>query len=218
MVTSALPVSSFAAPSVPALRHQRSASPPMSRSEDVLARAQAGDPDAFSQLYLLHNKRVYGICMRMVRDGSLAQDLTQEAFLQLHRKLSSFRGESLFTTWLHRMTVNVVLQRLRRRVLPVVSLEQMSADIPEDYVGRGFGACDLAQAGAVDRVTIQRAVDALPPGYRKMFLLHDVHGLEHREIAALEGCSLGNSKSQLYKARRAMRRVLSKPARRAPSN
>jgi RNA polymerase sigma factor (sigma-70 family) len=81
---------------------------------------------------------VYG----MVRDFSLAEDLTQETFLQLHRKLTSFRGESLFTTWLHRMTVNIVLMRLRKRVLPVVSLDQMMTDIPEDYVGRGFGTCD----------------------------------------------------------------------------
>jgi RNA polymerase sigma-70 factor (ECF subfamily) len=104
--------------------------------------------------------------------------------------------------------------RKRKRVLPVVSLDQMMTTIPEDYVGRDFGTCDLAQIGAVDRVTIQRALDTLPPGYRKIFLHHDVHGLEHREIAAMEGCSLGNSKSQLHKARRALRRALSaKPGR-----
>jgi RNA polymerase sigma-70 factor (ECF subfamily) len=148
----------------------------------------------------------------MVRDFSLAEDLTQETFLHLHRKLTSFRGESLFTTWLHRMTFNIVLMRLRKRVLPIVSLDQMMTDIPEDYVGRGFGTCDRRQTGVVDRVTIERAVDTLAPGYRKFFLLHDVHGLEHREIASMEGCSVGNSKSQLHKARRALRWALSAQA------
>jgi len=212
MVTSILPVSLLDSPPIPTLRSQRLASLTASRSEDVLVRAQAGDPDAFSQLYLLHKKRVYTICMQMVHDCSLAEDLTQETFLQLHRKLTSFRGESAFTTWLHRMTFNIVLQRLRKRVLPVVSLDQMMTDIPEERVGRGFGTRDLAQIGAVDRVTIQRALKALPSGYRRFFLLHDVHGLEHREIASMEGCSMGNSKSQLHKARRALRDALSAQA------
>jgi RNA polymerase sigma-70 factor (ECF subfamily) len=209
MVTSAFPVSSFASPPVSALRRQRLASPTSSSLDDVLSRAQAGDQDAFSQLYLLHKKRVFAICMRMVRDCSVAEDLTQETFLQLYRKLTSFRGESAFTTWLHRMTFNIVLMRLRKRVLPVVSLDQMMADPPEEHVGRSFGTRDLTQIGVVDRVTIQRALDTLPPGYRKFFLLHDVHGLEHREIASMERCSTGNSKSQLYKARRALRRAIS---------
>jgi RNA polymerase sigma-70 factor (ECF subfamily) len=214
MVTATLPISLLDSTPIPALRRQCLAPPAKSHSDDVLARAQAGNHDAFSQLYLLHKKRVFGICLRMVRDFSLAEDLTQETFLQLHRKLASFRGESLFTTWLYRMTFNIVLMRKRKRVLPVVSLDQMMTTIPEDYVGRDFGTCDLAQIGAVDRVTIQRALDTLPPGYRKIFLHHDVHGLEHREIAAMEGCSLGNSKSQLHKARRALRRALSaKPGR-----
>jgi RNA polymerase sigma-70 factor, ECF subfamily len=172
-------------------------------------RAMAGDTDAFSQLYFQHKKRVFAICMRMVRDFSLAEDLTQEIFLQLHRKLASFRGESAFTTWLHRMTVNIVLMRLRKRVLPSVSLDQLMTDIPEEHIGRGFGTRDRAQTGVVDRVAIERAVATLPPGYRNFFLLHDVHGLEHREIASMEGCSLGNSKSQLHKARRALRGALS---------
>ena len=145
MVTSTLPVSFFDSAPIPALRYQ--GLPAKSRSHDVLVRAQAGDSDAFSQLYRLHNKRVFAICIRMVRDFSLAEDLTQETFLQLHRKLASFRGESLFTTWLHRMTVNIVLMRLRKRVLPVVSLDQMMTDMPEKYVGRSFGTRDPMQTG-----------------------------------------------------------------------
>jgi RNA polymerase sigma-70 factor (ECF subfamily) len=216
MATSTLPVSLFDSTHIPASRSQRLASPSKFDLDDVLARAQAGDPDAFSQLYLLHKKRVFTICVRMVRDFSMAEDLTQETFLQLHRKLASFRGESLFTTWLHRMTVNIVLMRLRKRVLPVVSLDQMMTEIPETYAGRSFGAYDRAQTGVVDRVTIERALGTLPSGYRKVFLLHDVHGFEHREIASMEGFSLGNSKSQLHRARRAMRSALTGQARRVP--
>jgi len=143
MVTSILPVSLLDSPPIPTLRSQRLASLTASRSEDVLVRAQAGDPDAFSQLYLLHKKRVYTICMQMVHDCSLAEDLTQETFLQLHRKLTSFRGESAFTTWLHRMTFNIVLQRLRKRVLPVVSLDQMMTDIPEERTRHGAHCAGL---------------------------------------------------------------------------
>jgi RNA polymerase sigma-70 factor (ECF subfamily) len=194
---------------LPAVPGQRLASPTRSHSDDVLARALAGDPDAFSELYLLHKKRVFSVCLRIVRDFSLAEDLTQETFLQLHRKLSSFRGESLFTTWLHRMTVNIVLMSLRKGVLPVVSLDQMMTGIPEGQSGIGFAACDRTQTGVVDRVTIERALDTLAPGYRRFFLLHDVQGLGHREIASMEGCSQGTSKSQLHKARRALRSALS---------
>jgi RNA polymerase sigma-70 factor (ECF subfamily) len=209
MVTSTLPVSLFDSTAIPALQCQRAASPATSHLDDVVVQAQAGDPDAFSQLYLLHHKRVFAICIGMVRDFSLAEDLTQETFLRLHRKLTSFRGESLFTTWLHRMTVNIVLMRLRKRDLPVVSLDQMMTDLPEEHVGRDFGDHDRTQTGVVDRVAIERAVDTLAPGYRRFFLLHDVHGLGHRAIASMEGCSVGNSKSQVYKARRALRSALS---------
>jgi RNA polymerase sigma-70 factor (ECF subfamily) len=150
--------------------------------------------------------------MRMVHDPSLAEDLSQESFFQLHRKLSSFRGESAFTTWLHRLTVNVVLMHLRKRVLPICSLDQLMAAVPEERAGRGFGKRDLTQAGVVDRLAINRAVATLAPGYRNVFLLHDVHGYQHREIASMEDCSLGNSKSQLHKARRALRSALGGPA------
>jgi RNA polymerase sigma-70 factor (ECF subfamily) len=214
MATSTFSISLFDSNPVPAFPCKRLASPTKPPLDDVLVRAQAGNHDAFSQLYVLHKKRVFGICLRMVRDFSVAEDLTQETFLQLHRKLASFRGESLFTTWLHRMTVNIVLMRNRKHVLPVVSLDQMMTTIPEEYVGRDFGARDLTQSGVVDRVAIQRAVNTLPPGYRKFFVLHDVHGLEHREIASMEGCCPGTSKSQLYKARRALRAALTAKARR----
>jgi len=178
------------------------------RQTGAIGRAQAGDEDAFAELYVQHKRRVYSICMRMLHDPSLAEDLSQEAFLQLHRKLGSFRGESAFTTWLHRLSVNVVLMHLRKRVLPICSLDELMATVPEERAGRGFGQRDLTQAGVVDRLAINRAIATLAPGYRNVFLLHDVHGYQHREIASMEECSLGNSKSQLHKARRALRSAL----------
>jgi RNA polymerase sigma-70 factor (ECF subfamily) len=212
MTTATLPVSLFDSAPIPALRYQHLTSPTESHLNDVLVRAQAGDADAFSKLYLLHNKRVLAICMHMVGDFSLAEDLTQETFLQLHRKLKTFRGESLFTTWLHRMTVNIVLMHLRKRVLPVVSLDQMMTDIPEEYARRDFGSRDRTQSGVVDRVALEYAMDTLAPVHRKFFLLHDVHGLQHRQIASMEGCSLFNSKSQVRKARSALRGALLQPS------
>jgi RNA polymerase sigma-70 factor (ECF subfamily) len=144
----------------------------------------------------------------MVHDLSLAEDLTQDAFCQLHRKLATFRGDSAFATWLHRLTVNIVLMHLRKRALPQVSLDLIISTIPEEHVGRQLGARDRAQSGVIDRLAIDRAVAALAPGYRRVFLLHDVHGFQHREVAAILGCSLGNSKSQLHKARYALRDAL----------
>jgi RNA polymerase sigma-70 factor (ECF subfamily) len=182
---------------------------------DTICRAQAGDEHAFTEIYNEHKKRVFAICMKMVRDVSLAEDLSQDTFVLLHRKLASFRGDSAFTTWLHRLTVNVVLMYMRKRVLPVTSLEQMTKSIPEKRVGRRFGTIDLTQAGVADRMAIDHAVGELAPGYRKIFLLHDVQGFEHLEIATMLDCSLGTSKSQLHKARRALRGVLATRTRRA---
>jgi len=208
MLTSTLPISFLASGGNPCLKSRRSELSIHVNKVDVVSLAQAGDHDAFSELYSVHKKRVFSICMRMVREFSLAEDLTQETFLQLHRKLGSFRGDSAFTTWLHRMAVNTVLMHLRKRVLPSVSLDQLTADAPDGQAVRSFGARDLTQAGAVDRVTIDSAVATLAPGYRSIFLLHDVQGFDHHEIATILNCSTGNTKSQLHKARRAMRGAL----------
>ena len=208
MVTSAFPLSILDTNCVSAF----DADPPQARfprrQPDAVTRAQAGDPLAFTEIYLLHKRRVLNICTRMVHDLSQAEDLAQEAFVQLHRKLGSFRGDSAFTTWLHRITVNTVLMHLRKRVLPVVSLDEMMTNVLEEHAGREFGARDLAQAGVVDRLALKRAVDTLAPGYRCVYILHDVEGFAHWEIAEMQKCSVGNSKSQLYKARRALRFAL----------
>ena len=181
---------------------------------EAIRLAQAGNAAAFEFLYGLHGRRVYALCLRMVGNPSDAEDLMQEAFLQLFRKIGTFRGESAFSTWLHRMTVNVVLMRLRKKSLPVSSLEETTE--PDEETGgprKDVGAPDLKLSGAVDRVNLERSIDKLPPGYRTVFVLHDVQGYEHNEIAGIMGCSVGNSKSQLHKARTKLRDLLQEEVR-----
>ena len=175
---------------------------------EAIERAKQGDPDAFEVLYALHKRRVYSLCLRMTSNVAEAEDLTQEAFLQLYRKIATFRGESAFSTWLHRMAVNVVLMKLRKKGLPEVSLEETLDPQQEDAPRKDIGAPDLALAGSVDRVNLERAIEGLPKGYRVIFVLHDVEGYEHNEIAEMMGCSIGNSKSQLHKARLKLRELL----------
>jgi RNA polymerase sigma-70 factor (ECF subfamily) len=174
----------------------------------AIGRAKQGDAEAFQSLYDRHKRRVYSLCLRMTANTAEAEDLTQEAFLQLYRKIATFRGESAFSTWLHRLSVNVVLMHLRRKSLPVVSLEETTQAGEEDTPKKDFGAEDLALAGSIDRLQLQRAVNDLPPGYRTIFVLHDIEGYEHNEIAGIVGCSIGNSKSQLHKARMKLRDLL----------
>lgn len=174
---------------------------------EAIERAKQGDAQAFETLYHLHKRRVYSLCLRMTANTAEAEDLTQEAFLQLFRKIGTFRGESAFSTWLHRMAVNVVLMRLRKKGLPVVPIED-TVETEEETAKKELGAEDSVLAGSVDRLQLQRAVESLPPGYRTIFVLHDVEGYEHNEIAGLVGCSIGNSKSQLHKARMKLRELL----------
>ena len=170
--------------------------------------AKQGDGECFELLYKLHKRRVYSLCLRMLGNVEAAEDFTQDAFLQLHRKIASFRGDSAFSTWLHRITVNVVLMQLRKRGLPVISLEEALEPVEEGGPQRDFGCKDQILAGSIDRLVLERAVESLPPGYRIIFVLHDVEGYEHNEIAEMLGCSVGNSKSQLHKARTKLRDLL----------
>lgn len=181
---------------------------------DLIRLAQQGDAAAFEGLYRSHNRRVYSLCLRMVGNTAEAEDLTQEAFLQLFRKISTFRGESAFSTWLHRLAVNVVLMKLRKKSGKETSLEQVTD--PDEESGtprRDFGTLDVRLSGSLDRVNLQRAVEQLPPGYKAVFVLHDVQGFEHNEIAEIMGCSIGNSKSQLHKARMRLRDLLHETVR-----
>jgi RNA polymerase sigma-70 factor (ECF subfamily) len=174
---------------------------------EAIERAKQGDAEAFEVLYNLHKRRVYSLCLRMTANTAAAEDLTQEAFLQLFRKIGTFRGESAFSTWLHRMAVNVVLMQLRKKGLPVVSLEE-TLESEDDTPKKEPGSDDPSLAGSIDRLRLQDAITSLPPGYRTIFVLHDVEGYEHNEIAGLVGCSVGNSKSQLHKARMKLRELL----------
>ncbi len=185
--------------------------PPIVGEAEAIEAAQAGDAEAFSKLYALHKRRVYTLCLRMLGNVSEAEDMTQEAFLHLFRKIGSFRGESAFSTWLHRLTVNLVLMQLRKKGLQLVSLEDTINPADEETPKRDFGSSDLHLTGLVDRVTLERAVASLPPGYRMVFVLHDVEGFEHNEIATMLECSTGNSKSQLHKARLKLRELLREP-------
>jgi RNA polymerase sigma-70 factor, ECF subfamily len=181
---------------------------------DAIRLAQQGDPNAFERIYRLHSRRVYALCLRMVGNTAEAEDLAQEAFLQLFRKIATFRGESAFSTWLHRLAVNVVLMRLRKKTLSETSLEE-TTDPDEESGGprKDVGGPDLRLSGSIDRVNLQRAIEELPPGYKSVFVLHDIQGYEHNEIADIMGCSIGNSKSQLHKARTRLRELLQESAR-----
>jgi RNA polymerase sigma-70 factor (ECF subfamily) len=181
---------------------------PLTGDAAILALAQAGDHAAFAQLYALHKRRVYSLCLRMLGNVSEAEDLTQESFLQLHRKIATFRGDSAFSTWLHRLTINVVLMHLRKKGLNLISLDEALDPSPEHGPSRSFGAPDLRLSGSIDRMTLEKAVENLPAGYRLIFVLHDIEGYEHNEIATLLDCSIGNSKSQLHKARMKLREAL----------
>jgi RNA polymerase sigma-70 factor (ECF subfamily) len=190
----------------------------------LVQRAQSGDEQAFATLFQLHKKRVYSVCLQMTKDVADAEDLTQEAFLQVFRSVNSFRGDSAFSTWLYRVAVNTVLMKLRRRKSPpVLSLDEpVSAETPS--LRRDVGKADPRLSGTVDRIALRRAMEELPEGCRQIFDLHEVEGYQHHEIAKMLECSVGNSKSQLHKAkmkmrdllfpkRRVLRRAANQPAR-----
>lgn len=185
-----------------------------SLSEKQLIRmAQAGDREAFSALYKMHWPRVYAVCLRITREASEAEDCAQEAFLQCFLRLSSFRGDSALSTWLHRLTVNVVLMRLRSRRRRAADMVAVPRDqgFNDDGMLTYFTSQDVRLAGTVDRIALDRALRRLPRGYRTVFVLHDVEGMLHTEIARKLGCTVGNSKSQLHQARLRLRRFLRRP-------
>ena len=185
--------------------HPTSASP---RDAELIARAQNGDESAFEGLFHAYKRRIYLLCLRMVGNAAEAEELTQEAFLQLFRKIHTFRGESAFSTWLHRVAMNITLMRLRKRKTKDIPLENGDDAEKTDRPERQYGSADLALTGVIDRVCLDLAVTKLPEGYKRVFELHDVLGYEHNEIAKMLGCSVGNSKSQLHKARLRLRKLL----------
>ena len=167
--------------------------------------ALAGEQmSGFDELYRKHYRRVYSICLRMTGNVAEAEDLTQEVFIQLHRKLGSFRGESAFTTWLHRLTVNQVLMHFRKRSVK----SELTTDDGEMPDSIDPNTLNPEAMPILDRISLETAIAQLPPGYRTAFVLHDVEGYEHEEIARILGCSPGTSKSQLHKARLKLRKLI----------
>lgn len=173
---------------------------------DLCRLAAEGSLPAFEIIYQRHHRRVYSLCLRMTNSQTEAEDLTQEVFIQLFRKAGSFRGDSAFSTWLHRMTVNQVLMHFRRRS---VKNEKVSDDgeMPEQTV---HGTADPARMPVVDRIALKKAIAELPNGYKNVFVLHDIEGYEHDEVAKMLKISVGTSKSQLHKARLKLRGLLIK--------
>jgi|SRR5690349_1493169 len=161
----------------------------------------------FHEIYLAHHRRVYNICFRMTQNVSEAEDLTQEVFIHLFRKIDSFRGESAFTTWLHRLTVNHVLMHFRKhRRRP-----ELPTDDGQLPVQVAIGSADPARMRIVDRILLSEVIAKLPDGYREAVVLHDIEGLDHAEIATRRSRSVGASKSQLHKARVMLRKLITEP-------
>ena len=183
--------------------HPRDAS-----ERSLIQRTQRGDEAAFATLFQLHKKRVYSVCLQMTKDVADAEDLSQEAFLQVFRNINSFRGNSAFSTWLYRIAVNTVLMKLRRcKSPPLVSLDE-PVSTGSTSLRHDVGKADPSLSGAIDRIALRRAIEELPAGCRQIFDLHEIKGYQHNEIAQLIQCSIGNSKSQLHKAKMKMRDVL----------
>lgn len=174
----------------------------------LIERAISGDEEAFRELFVAHKNHVYSLCLRMTANVAEAEDLTQDCFIQVFRKLGTFRGDSALSTWIYRVAVNTALMHFRKKALKQVSLDH-KPDSPNERI-------DLAQkdgrlVGTIDRLALARAISDLPQGYRTIFLLHDVQGYGHQEIAKMLRCSVGNSKSQLHKARMKIREALNVP-------
>ncbi|HEY7791314.1 MAG TPA: sigma-70 family RNA polymerase sigma factor [Vicinamibacterales bacterium] len=179
-----------------------------SADAELIARCRHGDLSAFEELYRQHASRLYALACRMAPTRADAEDLLQEIFLLAHRKLGTFKGESALSTWLYRLGMNVCLDFVRSR-------QGRSGRLTDSLDDEEPGAPAMPQTpplDAVSRIDLERAIAELPPGSRAAFLLHDVEGFEHHEIAAILGVSAGTSKSQVHKARRKIRSLLGRPA------
>ena len=187
-----------------------------SSDRDLVHEVLRGDPNAFATLFHRHKGKVYSVCLRMTNDPALAEDLTQNTFFHVFRKLPQFRGEAAFSTWLHRIAVNIVLMQFRRRETHDVAVGRHGRDQASE-IGQDVPTTDQRLASCLDRLDLARAIRDLPDGSRTIYLLHDVVGYEHHEISELLACSLGNSKSQLHKAKARIRKTL-RPAGTQRSN
>lgn len=184
-------------------------SPPPAVSQELVQNAQRGDTAAFEKVYRLTSGRVYTQCLHLMLDPAEAEDLTQEVFLQVYRKIATYRGESAFATWLHHVTLNCALMRFRRKTLPTTPMDSVESGVmmhPQER--QEFGRQDAHLVRSPERLALLAAIARLAPGYRVMIYLHDIFGYEHHEIAEIMNCSIGNSKSQLHMARLKIRKQL----------
>ncbi|HEY8226836.1 MAG TPA: sigma-70 family RNA polymerase sigma factor [Pyrinomonadaceae bacterium] len=184
----------------------------MSKSDETRQLTDS-EQQTFRELYQKYHERVYSICLRMTQNASESEDLTQDVFIRLFRTVGSFRGESAFTTWLHRLTVNLVLMDFRKRTRRR-ELTSANGELPTYILA---GTQEAKQMGIVDRILLSEGITKLPEGYRQAVILHDIQGLEHREIAEARGRSVGTSKSQLHKGRAMLRELIAGPSQQVNS-
>ena len=184
-------------------------------ADALVAKAAAGDRAAFEGLYRAHVGRVYALCVRMAGDRVAAEELTQDVFVRAWEKLALFRGESAFSTWLHRLAVNVILHR--RKSDGIRRSRYTSSDDDEGTGGEEAAAAMATTsphrsgaAGPGDRMDLEAAIAGLPPGARRVFVLHDVEGYKHEEIAEMLGVTTGATKAQLHRARLLLREALNR--------
>lgn len=181
---------------------------PQESDFELAKKAAAGDGVAFEELYRRHYRRVFALTLRMMGNPTEAEDMTQDVFLQLFNKIGMFRGESAFTTWLHRMTVNQVLMHFRKKS----TRSELLTDEGETPVQIVQGTANPGTMPVIDRISLEKALNELPVGYRTVFVLHDVEGYEHYEVAQMLGIAEGTSKSQLHKARLKLRQLIKQQA------
>ena len=162
------------------------------------------DQQTFHELYQKYHERVHSICFRMTKNASESEDLTQDVFILLFQTVGSFRGESAFTTWLYRLTVNLVLMHFRKRKRRLDQINERGELLA--YIVPGSE--DPRRNRIVDRILLSEVITKLPEGYRQAIILHDIQGLQHKEIAAAKGRSVGTSKSQLHKGRAMLRELI----------
>jgi len=179
------------------------------REAKTIHKAKKGDAAAFESIYRRHCRPVFSLCLRMIGNRAEAEDLTQDVFLRVFRKIRTFRGESAFSTWLHRLAINVVLMHLRKTKLKAASLDEtMRSEEDCVAVGSEVGSTDVLLTGLIDRVNLNRAVEQLPTAQKVVFVLHDIHGYRHQEIAEIMDSSVGTSKGYLHRARMRLRDLL----------
>ena len=190
--------------------------PDRNADADLIARARAGDVDAFESVYRREVGRVYALCLRMTADAGRARELTQSVFIRAWDRLGSFRGDSQLSSWLHRIAVNEVLIEARtdrrRRARVVLAEDEVSGS------DQGSGARSDAPeysgftrpVDTESRIDLERAIAALPPGARNVFVLHDIHGYRHEEISRMTGSAEGTLRAQLHRARKLLMEALSR--------